>query len=61
MNHSFLLRYYGRLSLIEQNHMTGEERKWWVDRTRKEIEKQENAGKSSVPGKRGHTPGSPPV
>lgn len=59
MNQSFLLKYYGKLSIFEQESMTGEERKWWIKRLNDEIEKQNKANRPS--GKTSNIPGSPPI
>jgi hypothetical protein len=59
MNQSFLLKHHCGLSIFEQDWMTGEERKWWIERAQKEADKKSNQGHSSAPGKRSHIPGSP--
>ena len=61
MNHAFLLRKYGDLTIEEQDNMTYEDRQWWLERAKEEIEKQGKAQQQSVPGQRDHTPGQPPV
>ena len=57
MNHSFLLKHYGSLSVEEQNNMTFEDRKWWLDRIEKEQDKQNRTAQPD----HNHTPGQPPI
>lgn len=40
MEEQFQLRYYGKLTLFEQNNMTAEDRAWWLKRTYKEAEEE---------------------
>jgi hypothetical protein len=63
MNHAFLLKHYGNLSIEEQDNMTFEDRKWWLNRTKEEIDKKNSAAAASdrTPSHRDHTPGQPPV
>ena len=51
MDQSFVLKHYGRLSLMEQSGMTAEERAWWIKRLDAENKKLQDAGKQ--------TPGDP--
>jgi len=46
MEQSFLLKYHGGFSLTEVEHMTGEERSWWLNRIIKERkrEREESTG-----------------
>jgi hypothetical protein len=37
MEQQFQLKYYGDLSIFEQNNMTSEDRSWWAKRLEKEI------------------------
>jgi len=37
MEQQFQLKYYGDLSIFEQNRMTSEDRAWWLRRLEKEI------------------------
>lgn len=37
MEQSFLLKYYGKLTLFEQANMTAEEREWYLKRLSEEI------------------------
>ncbi len=53
LEEQFQLKEYGKLSLIEQNHMIAEDRKWWLKRLEREAEerrKQEEraAGKNQT-------------
>jgi hypothetical protein len=59
MNHAFLLRQHAGLSLEEQNGMTFEDRKWWLNRTKEELEKKQAPPRGSTD--RDHTPGQPPI
>jgi len=61
MNHSFLLKHYGHLTIEEQNNMTFEDRKWWIERIKKERDEANKANQQSYSGQRSHTPGQPPV
>jgi hypothetical protein len=60
MNHAFLLKHYGGISIAEQNLMTYEDRKWWLNRINEEREKQ-NKNASAPDSSRQHTPGQPPI
>lgn len=42
---SFILKYYGGLSLFEQDNMTHEIRCKWIEYIKEEIEKENNANK----------------
>jgi hypothetical protein len=62
MEQTFLLKHYGYLSIPEQNNMTAEERRWYLERLDEENRKAQKEAKksqstSSVPA----TPGQPPV
>jgi len=61
MNQSFLLKEYGKLDLWEQNQLTAEERKWWIERINQEIEKRNKQQEASAGTTRPHTPGQPTV
>jgi hypothetical protein len=62
MNQSFLLKYYGKYSMFEQDQMTAEDRQWLIKRINEEIEKRNKSQSGNVgDGKRDHTPGLPPV
>jgi hypothetical protein len=41
------LKYHGNYSLFEQNNMTGEERKWILERIQKQIKDEREAGESA--------------
>ncbi len=47
MEHEFILKYHGHISLFEQAKMTHEERAWWANRLVKEFEKQNKAANKS--------------
>lgn len=40
LEQQFILKWYGKLSLAEQNSMTSEDRKWWEKRIAKQIEEE---------------------
>ena len=40
MEQTYLLKEYGALSIVEQCYMSGEERRWYIQRINKEIEKR---------------------
>jgi hypothetical protein len=61
MNHSFLLKHYGNLTIEEQNNMTFEDRKWWIERIKKERDDQNKSNRQPTSGQRNHTPGQPQV
>ena len=37
MEQQFQLKYYGNLTIFEQDKMTSEDRAWWMQRLEKEI------------------------
>jgi len=43
MDQSFILQYYGKISIADQFNMTAEERSWYIERLVKEKEKQNEA------------------
>jgi hypothetical protein len=49
MEQFFILREHAKLSMFEQNNLTGEERKWYVERLNKERKEQNKDVESKVP------------
>ena len=43
----FQLKTHGKLSFIEMDMLTAEDRKWWMERLKKHNEEQEKASKNS--------------
>jgi len=62
MEQQFILKEHGGFSLTELNHMTGEERQWWINRLQQKQEQEADAAKNtagpdhSIP----PSPGKPP-
>ena len=48
MEQQFQLKYYGRLSLFEQNQMTSEDRAWMLNRIQKEMKDKAEAEKQQM-------------
>lgn len=42
MNQSFILKHHGHLDLFEQSMMTAEDRRWWIERLEKEVNKDKS-------------------
>ena len=49
MEQYFILREHGGMSLFEQNALTGEERKWYIERLNKERKEQNKNSESKIP------------
>lgn len=43
MEVSYRLKKHGNLSLFEQDNMTAEDRKWWIERIEKDLEAEQEA------------------
>jgi hypothetical protein len=42
MEEMFQLKHYGKFSLLEMNLLTAEDRKWWMERLKKQQEAEEH-------------------
>lgn len=49
MEQYFILKEHGGMSLFEQDTLTGEERKWYVERLNKERKEQNKSVESKIP------------
>jgi uncharacterized protein YdaU (DUF1376 family) len=58
MEQQFQLKYYAKLDLFEQKHMSAEDRGWWLKRVEKELrekaEREKQAAQSSKSPSRPH-------
>lgn len=48
MNQTFLLQYYGRISVADQMSMTSEERSWYIERIDKEHKRREEEERKAL-------------
>jgi len=48
LEQQFLLKTYGKLTLFEQNSMTAEDRRWWMQRIQEENEKKAEEEKKAM-------------
>lgn len=55
-----MLKQHGHLTLMEQMHMTAEDRKWWLKKLDEENSRKDG-GPQSAPDKLPPKPGSPPA
>ena len=55
----FQLKHHGHLNLFEQDLLTAEDRKWWIDRIKKQYEDEEKQSKSSSNVSMPHLPNMP--
>lgn len=48
MEQQFQLKMHGNMSIFEQNQMTAEDRRWWIERLKKHFDEiNKNSGKNS--------------
>lgn len=52
MEQQFQLKYYGNLTLFEQNQMPAEDRAWWVERIHRELKETSDKQNQQMPSMR---------
>lgn len=49
MEQQFQLKYYGNLSVFEQDQMSAEDRAWWIERISKELKETADKQRNQMP------------